>query len=81
MARMRVPFKFPSSKTCNASMVVPPGDVNGLADYIVELLKDPATARAYGQAGKELAAEFDIDLMVRQQEELYEELLTRSDLT
>ncbi|MFO8055861.1 MAG: glycosyltransferase family 4 protein [bacterium] len=56
--------------------LVPPGDVNGLVDYVTELLKDPEAARALGEAGRRKVDEFDIDLMVRQQEELYTRLLS-----
>ena len=51
------------------------GDVEGIADRIRELLADPEKAGAMGRAGRGRLAEFDIDLMVGQQEELYEELL------
>ncbi len=61
--------------------LVKPGDVAGLADYVTELLKDPQAARAFGSAGRQKVTEFDIDLMVRQQEELYMHLLSeRGDM-
>lgn len=52
-----------------------PHDVDGLAKRIIELLNDPAQAQAMGQAGRRLVAPFDIDLMVQEQEELYEKLV------
>ena len=55
--------------------LVDPGDVAGAAARIVELLKDPARAQRMGAAGRERVAEFDADLMVRRQEELYERLV------
>jgi glycosyltransferase involved in cell wall biosynthesis len=51
-----------------------PHDVPGIAARIAEFLNDPARARAMGEKGRARLAEFDIDLMVRQQEELYEEM-------
>jgi glycosyltransferase involved in cell wall biosynthesis len=54
--------------------LVDPGDVPGAAARIIDLLKDPARARRMGEAGRQRVAEFDADLMVRRQEELYERL-------
>jgi glycosyltransferase involved in cell wall biosynthesis len=54
-----------------------PRDVKGIADRMAELLKDPEKAKAMGRAGRSVLPEFDIDLMVRQQEELYEQLLKK----
>ncbi|HEY5998097.1 MAG TPA: glycosyltransferase [bacterium] len=56
--------------------LVEPGDVAGAAAHVAELLLDPARAAAMGAAGRGRVGEFDADLMVRQQEELYERLLT-----
>ena len=55
-----------------------PHDVAGMATRLGELLNDPARAREMGAAGRARVAEFDIDLMVRQQEELYEQALARA---
>jgi len=55
--------------------LVDPGDVPGAATRIIDLLKDPERARRMGAAGAERVAEFDADLMVRRQEELYERLV------
>jgi glycosyltransferase involved in cell wall biosynthesis len=57
-----------------------PGDVKTMADRVCELLLDPEKAEAMGEAGKVAAVEFDQDVMVRQQEELYEKLLTEKGL-
>lgn len=51
-----------------------PHDVPGIAARIAELLKNPERARAMGDAGRRKLDEFDIDLMVRRQEDLYEEM-------
>jgi glycosyltransferase involved in cell wall biosynthesis len=56
--------------------LVAPGDVAGAAARVVALLADPAGARRLGAAGRERVGEFDADLMVRQQEELYCRLLS-----
>ena len=53
----------------------PPGDVHGMAGKVAELLRSPELARQMGEAGRARVREFDIDLMVRQQEELYEKML------
>jgi glycosyltransferase involved in cell wall biosynthesis len=55
--------------------LVQPGDVAGAADKVIRLLRDPALRRKMGEEGRRRVAEFDIDLMVRRQEELYEQLL------
>jgi glycosyltransferase involved in cell wall biosynthesis len=52
-----------------------PHDVEGMAARIAELLREPARARAMGAAGAKRVAEFDIDRMVREQEELYERMI------
>jgi glycosyltransferase involved in cell wall biosynthesis len=51
--------------------LVAPGDYAGAAARIAQLLLDPALARRMGAAGRERVGEFDANLMVRQQEELY----------
>jgi len=56
-----------------------PRDVGGLAARMAELLNDPEKARAMGEAGKKVLPEFDIDLMVGRQEELYEEMVAKAD--
>ncbi|GAK52974.1 putative Glycosyltransferase, group 1 [Candidatus Moduliflexus flocculans] len=48
-----------------------PGDIDGLADQIVVLLRHPDQAKVMGSAGQQRVAEFDIHRMVQQQEELY----------
>jgi len=48
-----------------------PGDVEGLSRRVVELASDPAKARSMASGDKSILDEFDIDQMVRRQEELY----------
>jgi len=54
--------------------LVTPGDYTAAAARIATLLADPALARRMGAAGRERVGEFDADLMVRTQEELYSRL-------
>jgi glycosyltransferase involved in cell wall biosynthesis len=54
--------------------LVEPGAVEVMAHKIGHLLEQPEEARAMGAAGKKMIAEFDINAMVRAQEELYLEL-------
>lgn len=56
--------------------LVAPGDYAGVAARIAELLLDPVRAGRMGAAGRERIGEFDANLMVRQQEELYSRLWT-----
>jgi glycosyltransferase involved in cell wall biosynthesis len=55
--------------------LVEPGDVDGMAERITWLLEHPEAAKSMGRKGSERVGEFDIEVMVRRQEELYEELL------
>jgi glycosyltransferase involved in cell wall biosynthesis len=57
-------------------LLVPPGDPRALADAVLRLLREPATARRLGeQARARQLTEFTMDAMVRRFEELYDELL------
>lgn len=58
----------------------PPGDVSGMADRVISLLRDPDQARRMGQEGAKAVDEWDQDMMVRKQEELYERLLKEKAL-
>lgn len=60
--------------------LVEPRDAGAIAERVAELLLDPARAKAMGAAGRGAVSEFDIDLMVRQQEDLYERLLDEKGL-
>jgi glycosyltransferase involved in cell wall biosynthesis len=56
-------------------LLVEPGDVDGLAGAIVGLLRDPKRRAVMGASGRRRQRlEFDIDLMLRRLELLYEEL-------
>jgi len=55
--------------------VVEPRDVEGMAARVVQLLRDPELRRKMGEEGRKRVQEFDIDEMVRKQEEFYLELV------
>jgi glycosyltransferase involved in cell wall biosynthesis len=58
--------------------VVAPRDVNALAEKVARLLRDePLRKSMAAQAAASVGPEFDIDLMVRAQERLYDSLLGR----
>lgn len=52
-----------------------PADVKGMAERVTRLLEDPIMARTMGKSGQDLPKEFDINIMVKEQEDLYKELL------
>lgn len=51
-----------------------PNDIKGMAERVITLLSNPIMARTMGKSGQDLPKEFDIDLMVSEQEDLYEDL-------
>ena len=55
--------------------LLPPGDIDGMAEKIIYLIRHPEKAREMGEKGKRLVGEFDIWRMLEQQEELYANLL------
>lgn len=55
-----------------------PGDIAGLAGSITRLLDDPELRRRMSVAARQGLEEFDQDLMVRQQEDLYRWMCSRS---
>ncbi len=57
-----------------------PGDIEGMAERVSDLLLDPARSETMGMAGQGAVGEFDRDTMVRRQEELYERLLKEKGL-
>ncbi len=58
--------------------LVAAGDVAGLADRVISLLRDEDLWSRLSAAAPENLADFDIDYMVRQQEDLYRWLLGRN---
>lgn len=55
--------------------LVEPGDVDGLARHTLTLLRDAPLRARFAEAGRAAVAEFHQDVMVAQQEALYDELL------
>jgi glycosyltransferase involved in cell wall biosynthesis len=56
-------------------LIVPPGDSRALARRMLELLENPARARAIGAAARQcVAEEFNVTRMVFQTAELYQEI-------
>jgi glycosyltransferase involved in cell wall biosynthesis len=59
-------------------LLVPPGDVDGLAVAVVELLSSPARRAAFGTAARAVAEErFDVARWALALRSLYEEALSR----
>jgi glycosyltransferase involved in cell wall biosynthesis len=52
-----------------------PGDIDGMAAALVDLIRSPGERRRMGEAGLKRVPEWDIDRMVRDQEDLYDDLL------
>ena len=60
-------------------LMVEPQDPEGFAAAVAQLLRDPGRARRMGERGRERRrTEFDIDVMVRRLEALYEELRAKA---
>jgi glycosyltransferase involved in cell wall biosynthesis len=60
-------------------LLVEPQDPAGFAAAVAQLLRDPERARQMGERGRERRrTEFDIDVMVRRLEALYEELRAKA---
>ena len=57
-----------------------PRDFSGIAQRVIELLKDSDKSAKMAACGSERVAEWDIHKMVRDQEELYEKLLKDKNL-
>ncbi|MCG3174757.1 MAG: D-inositol-3-phosphate glycosyltransferase [Myxococcota bacterium] len=57
-----------------------PGDVEGLASHLYELLNQKPKRQLMGERGRARVREWDIDQMVRDQEELYLQLLREKGL-
>lgn len=59
--------------------IVPPGDVQALADAIASLAADPARARAMGRAGRDAVEQrFSLPAMVAAYERVYDSVLGRT---
>ncbi|MEO3406175.1 glycosyltransferase family 4 protein [Mucilaginibacter sp. CAU 1740] len=59
-------------------LLIDPDNVNGLADAILSLLKDPELCLKLGRAGNEkVKAFFDIDIIARQTVQFYGEVLSK----
>lgn len=57
--------------------LVAPGDIDGMARQVTWLLEDSRRAKRLGDAASQRVDEFDIDDMVRRQEQLYDDLMAR----
>jgi len=55
--------------------LLPPKDIDAMAEKVIYLIRHPEKAQEMGEKGKGLVAEFDIWKMLAQQEELYASLL------
>ncbi|MEJ5378246.1 MAG: glycosyltransferase family 4 protein [bacterium] len=55
--------------------VVEPRDVEAMAARVIQLLRDPQLRSRMGEEGRKRVQDFDIDHMVRKQEEFYLELV------
>jgi glycosyltransferase involved in cell wall biosynthesis len=62
-------------------VVVPIGDTKALAEAIERLVSNPFLARQFGQAGRQrLEQNFTLDRMVKEIENLYEEIIDRTSV-
>jgi glycosyltransferase involved in cell wall biosynthesis len=55
-------------------LLVPPGDPRVMGEAVRMVLADPSLAARLGQAGRELAARYPVDVMIRRYLELYQRL-------
>jgi glycosyltransferase involved in cell wall biosynthesis len=58
-------------------LLVAPGDPAALADAICRILESPGLGNALGEAGKQRAAQFTFERMIRGYERVYEEVVSR----
>ena len=72
-----VPDLFESGRE---GFIVRPGDVQDFSDGMVSLLRNREARRSFGMAAARRAKEnFDVSVMIREYENLYESLLDRVD--
>jgi len=55
--------------------LLPPHDVDGMAEKLIYLFNNPTRARMMGEKGREYTREFDCHTMVREQEKFYNSLV------
>jgi colanic acid/amylovoran biosynthesis glycosyltransferase len=55
--------------------LVPPRNIEAIADRIVSLLRNPEQAKAMGKAGRISAEGHSIDISVKGHEQLYQSIL------
>ncbi|MFB0517779.1 MAG: glycosyltransferase, partial [Acidobacteriota bacterium] len=60
--------------------LVPPRSPEAMAEKVIYLLQHPKTARQMGEKGYQEVSKYDYSLMVSRLEELYLQLIERSDL-
>ena len=60
--------------------LVPPRNPKELAEKVIYLLPHPEAARQMGESGYQEVGKYDYPLMVNRLEELYRQLIERSDL-
>jgi len=60
---------------CETGYLVPPADVEALADGIKKLLDDPERAWEMGQQGKEDCRQFSLESMIAKLDDLYSDLI------
>ena len=63
----------------STGLLVPPGDTEGMAHGILDLLRNHTRAEAYGEAGRQrVATHFTLEASTRGIESIYDELANRS---
>lgn len=59
----------------STGLLVPPGDLVGMAEAVFDLVRNPTRAEAYGEAGRQrVAAHFRLEASTRRVEAIYDEL-------
>ncbi len=59
-------------------LLVPVGDVNKIADSVMEILNNPSTAERYAKEATKISEEFSPDKIIRKWEELIKKVLSDS---